>query len=208
MKCPFFSNWKMFLIIIFPPQLFIFIYLHVILTLWQQLEKSWHCNHRTSWVKIHNVEVTFCSVYKDTVSTFPRTARSIPLWIISWKGYKDTWYPVGDARDMGSIPGLAWPPGRDNGNPLLYFYLENLIDRGGCQAIAYEVSENQTGLSSEHIPFSSVLFGIQSSLVRPQPIFFFFLATDSEVNTDFMTSRKLAQIYVFKLFSSSSFFIL
>ena len=37
---------------------------------------------------------------------------------------------VGDARDMGSIPGLGRTPGVGNGNPLQYSCLENTIDRG------------------------------------------------------------------------------
>ena len=36
---------------------------------------------------------------------------------------------VGDARDMGSIPGLGISPGIGNGNPLQYSCLENFIDR-------------------------------------------------------------------------------
>ena len=37
---------------------------------------------------------------------------------------------AGDVRDMGSIPGLGRSPGEGNGNPLQYFSLENLMDRG------------------------------------------------------------------------------
>ena len=205
MKCPFFSYWKMFFIIIFPAQLFIFIYLHVILTLWHQLENSWHCNHRTSLVKIHNMEFTFCFVYKDTVcihiskdckeySSLNYIMERLEIYLV----------PCRRRKGCGFNPWVGMGPGGNNGNPLLYFYLENLMDRGGWQAIVYEVAKNHTWLSSwEHTPFSSVPFGIQSFLIP-----FFFLVTDSEVNTDFMTRRKLAQIYVLKLFSSSSFSIL
>ena len=41
---------------------------------------------------------------------------------------------AGDARDMGSIPGLGRPPGEVNGNPLQYSCRENYMDRGGWQA--------------------------------------------------------------------------
>ena len=35
-----------------------------------------------------------------------------------------------DIRDMGSVPVLGRFPGEGNGNPLQYFCLENLMDRG------------------------------------------------------------------------------
>ena len=37
---------------------------------------------------------------------------------------------AGDARDVGSIPGLGKSPGIGNGNPLLYSCLGNPMDRG------------------------------------------------------------------------------
>ena len=37
---------------------------------------------------------------------------------------------AGDARDMGSVPGLGRSPGLGNGNPLQYSCLENSMDRG------------------------------------------------------------------------------
>ena len=37
---------------------------------------------------------------------------------------------TGDIRDMGSIPRLGRFPGGGHGNPVQYFYLENLMDRG------------------------------------------------------------------------------
>ena len=40
---------------------------------------------------------------------------------------------VGDARDMGSIPGSGRYPGEGNGNPLQYSSLENPMDRGACR---------------------------------------------------------------------------
>ena len=35
-----------------------------------------------------------------------------------------------DAEDSGSMPGLGRSPGGGNGNPVLYFCLENSMDRG------------------------------------------------------------------------------
>ena len=37
---------------------------------------------------------------------------------------------AGDARDVGSIPGLRRSPGVGNGHPLQYFCLENPMNRG------------------------------------------------------------------------------
>ena len=41
---------------------------------------------------------------------------------------------VGDARDVGSIPGSGISPGEGNGNPFQYLCLENSIDRRIWQA--------------------------------------------------------------------------
>ena len=40
---------------------------------------------------------------------------------------------VYNAGDLGSIPGLGRSPGEGNGNPLQYYCLENLMDRGAWQ---------------------------------------------------------------------------
>ena len=37
---------------------------------------------------------------------------------------------VGDARDVGLIPGTGRSPGEGNGNPCKYSCLENPMDRG------------------------------------------------------------------------------
>ena len=49
---------------------------------------------------------------------------------------------AGDARDLGSIPGLGRSPGGGNGNPLQYSYLENPTDRGAWWATAHGVAES------------------------------------------------------------------
>ena len=48
---------------------------------------------------------------------------------------------VGDARDMGSIPGSRRSPGVGNGNPLQYSCLENPMDRGTWEATVYGVAK-------------------------------------------------------------------
>ena len=40
---------------------------------------------------------------------------------------------VGDAGDLGSIPGLGRSPVKGNGNPLQYACLGNPMDRGSWQ---------------------------------------------------------------------------
>ena len=53
---------------------------------------------------------------------------------------------AGDIRDMGSIPELGRSSRVGNGNPLQYFCVENLMNRGGWQAIVYRVVQSQTRL--------------------------------------------------------------
>ena len=50
---------------------------------------------------------------------------------------------AGDARDMGSVPGLGRSPGEGNGNPLQYSCLENLMDRGTWWGV-HGVAKSQT----------------------------------------------------------------
>ena len=49
---------------------------------------------------------------------------------------------TGDIRDVSSIPGSGRCPGRGNGNPLQYSYLEQPMDRGTWQATVHEVAES------------------------------------------------------------------
>ena len=44
---------------------------------------------------------------------------------------------AGDVRDVGLIPGSGKSLGGGNGNPLQYFYLKNLMDRGTLQATVH-----------------------------------------------------------------------
>ena len=52
---------------------------------------------------------------------------------------------AGDARDVGSIPGLGRSPGGGNGNPLQYSCLENPTDRGAYGP--WRVAKSGTRLS-------------------------------------------------------------
>ena len=49
---------------------------------------------------------------------------------------------AGDTRDVGLIPGSGRCPGKGNGNPLQYSYLDNFMDRGAWQATVHGVAES------------------------------------------------------------------
>ena len=53
---------------------------------------------------------------------------------------------AGDARDMGSLPGLGRFPAGGNGNPLQYSCLENPMDRGAWRAVVSGVKRSHTRL--------------------------------------------------------------
>ena len=57
---------------------------------------------------------------------------------------------VGDARDVGSIPGWRTSPGIGNGNSLQYSFLENSMDRGAWQATVHGVAKTQTWWACTH----------------------------------------------------------
>ena len=49
-----------------------------------------------------------------------------------------------DVREEGLISGLGRSPGDGHGNPLLYSYLENPMDRGVLKAVIHRVAESWT----------------------------------------------------------------
>ena len=49
---------------------------------------------------------------------------------------------AGDIRDAGSIPGSGRSPGDGNDNPLQYYSLENLMDRGVWHATVHGVANS------------------------------------------------------------------
>ena len=55
-----------------------------------------------------------------------------------------------DTGDMGSVPGLVRSPGGGNGNPLLYSYLENPMDRGAWWATVLGSQKVRHNLATEH----------------------------------------------------------
>ena len=64
--------------------------------------------------------------------------RGLPRWLSG----TDSTRSVGDAGDMGSIPGSGRSPGGENGNPLQYSCLESPMDRGALQATVYRVAKS------------------------------------------------------------------
>ena len=59
---------------------------------------------------------------------------------------------AGDARDVGSIPGLGRFPGGGHGNPLQYSCLENPMNREAWKATVYGVTKSQTRLKILRMP--------------------------------------------------------
>ena len=51
---------------------------------------------------------------------------------------------AGDLGDMGSIPEWRRSPGGGHDNSLQYCCLENLMDRGACQATVHRVAKSWT----------------------------------------------------------------
>ena len=59
------------------------------------------------------------------------------------------WYSGKElAGDVGSIPGSGRSSGVENGNPLQYSSLENLMDRELWQATAHGVAKRRTSLNT------------------------------------------------------------
>ena len=55
-------------------------------------------------------------------------------------------HSAGDARDVGSIPGLGRSPGGQHGHLLQYSCLENHMDGGAWQATVHKVAKSWTQL--------------------------------------------------------------
>ena len=71
---------------------------------------------------------------------------SIRLYIV----VKNMLANAGDARDVGSIPGLGRSPGVGNGNQLQYSSLRNAMDRGAWHAAMHGVAKNWTITECTH----------------------------------------------------------
>ena len=65
--------------------------------------------------------------------------EGLPWWLSSKES-------TCNAEDTGLIPGSERAPGEGNDNPLQYSCLGNPMDRGGCWAIIYGVTQSRTQL--------------------------------------------------------------
>ena len=89
---------------------------------------------------------------------------------------------VGDARHLGSIPGLGRSPGGGNGNPLQYSCLKNSMDRGAWWATVQGVSKSCTWLNDQahththtHTPLSVLLYNVHPWHPGPQSLPFAYV---------------------------------
>ena len=78
--------------------------------------------------------------------------RAICKFIYGFPGSSDGKESACSMRDLGSIPGLERSPGGGHGNPLQYFCLENLMDRGAWQATVHGVSRVGHDLATQPPP--------------------------------------------------------
>ena len=63
-----------------------------------------------------------------------------------------------NAWDSGSIPEMGRSPGEGNGNPLLYPYLGNRMDRGASRAVASRLQKSQIWLSNSTTTTNMYMF--------------------------------------------------
>ena len=64
-----------------------------------------------------------------------RRDRLPTLVVMGFPGGSDGKESSSNAGDLGSIPGSGRSPGKGNGNPLRYSYLENPMDRGAYSRV-------------------------------------------------------------------------
>ena len=63
--------------------------------------------------------------------------------MVGFPGGSDGKESACNAGDLGLIPGSGRYPGGGHGNPLLYSYLENSMDRGAWQAVVHGVAKTK-----------------------------------------------------------------
>ena len=67
--------------------------------------------------------------------------------LLLWLSGKESACNVGDAADVGLIPGSGRFPVGGNGNPLQYSCLGNPMDRGACRATVHGITKSGTQIS-------------------------------------------------------------
>ena len=68
--------------------------------------------------------------------------KQVPILLMGFPGGSVRKESACNAGDLGLIPGSRRSPGKGNGNPLQYSYLENPMDRGACWAILSELHKH------------------------------------------------------------------
>ena len=66
----------------------------------------------------------------------------IAYFMLGFPGGLDCKESACNAGDLGSVPGLGRSPGEENGYPLQYSCLENLMDRGAWQATVHGITKS------------------------------------------------------------------
>ena len=110
-----------------------------------------------------NFRIVYSSIVKNAMNVLKSITVNLQVVLPWWSDGKVSVYNAGD---LGSIPGLGRSPGEGNGNPLQYYCLENLIDRGAWQATVHGVAKSWTQLSN----FTFTLGGIAILTVLILPI--------------------------------------
>ena len=86
-----------------------------------------------------------------TAQSLDRHMPAVSLWALAYMRFPDgsvvKKLPA-NAGDLGLIPELGRSRGEGNGNPLQYFCLENLMDRGAWRPTVRGVAKSQTRLSN------------------------------------------------------------
>ena len=116
-------------------------------------ESAFRCNPQATWVItaqkiIVETQVYFAVLQESGASQVALVVKNPPA-------------STGDTGDMGSIPGSGRSPGGEQGSPLQYSCLENLMDRGVWWATIYEVAKSWTqlkGLMHTRVRLSPTIF--------------------------------------------------
>ena len=83
-------------------------------------------------------------LYSDCANVF---SHGQCMWVPFLQGFHGgsvVKIPSADTGDTGLISGWGRSPGRANGNPLQYSYLENPMERGAWWAMVHKVTKSWT----------------------------------------------------------------
>ena len=120
--------------------------------------------YKAVWISILSGSMVLCYVFpseqiqsRNRVGLFQNLSKTFFIYFFnvdscySFPGgsvIKNPSADAGDIGDAGSIPGLGRPTERGNGNPLQYFCLDNLMNRGAWRSMVHGVAKSLTRLST------------------------------------------------------------